>query len=98
MRRRNTCAGGGAHDPLLQWFANAIQGEVGQLSAAVIKDGPIWRFPSVKRPQSRMLIIGRCRCLWQRIHDLLELLGRAAGGKPVRNIALVGAAVPMLAN
>ena len=48
MRGRNTCAGGGTLDPLLQWFANAIQGKFGQLSAAVIKDGPIWRFPSCK--------------------------------------------------
>jgi hypothetical protein len=59
MRGRNTGPSGGTLDPLLQWFAKAIQGEVGQLSAAVIKDGPIWRFPSVKRPRTRMLIIGR---------------------------------------
>jgi hypothetical protein len=49
MRGGDTRTGGGTLDPLLQWFAKAIQGEVGQLSAAVIKDGPIWRFPSVKR-------------------------------------------------
>jgi hypothetical protein len=57
MRGRNTCASGGTLDPLLQWFANAIQWEVGQLSTAVIKDGPIWRFPSVKRLRTRMLVM-----------------------------------------
>jgi hypothetical protein len=57
MRGRNTRAGGGTLDPLLQWFAKAIQGEVGQLSAAVIKHGPIWTFPSVKRLWTRMLIM-----------------------------------------
>jgi hypothetical protein len=59
MRGRNTRAGGGTLDPLLHWFAKTIQWEVGQFSATVIKDGPIWRFPSVKRPRIRMLIIGR---------------------------------------
>jgi hypothetical protein len=29
MRGRNTRAYGGTFDPLLQWFAKAIQGEVG---------------------------------------------------------------------
>jgi hypothetical protein len=58
MRGRNTRADGSTLHPLLQWFSKAIQGKVGQLSAAVIKDGPIWRFPSVKRSRTRMLIIG----------------------------------------
>src|SRR5262249_30977864 len=45
-----------------------------------------------------MLVIGRCRCLRQRIDDCLELPGRAAGREPVRDVALIRAAVPMLAN
>jgi hypothetical protein len=61
MRGRNTRADGSTLDPLLQWFAKAVQGKVGQLSAAVIKDGPIWRFPIVKRPRTRMLIISGYR-------------------------------------
>jgi hypothetical protein len=58
MRGRNTRADGSTLDPLLQWFAKAVQGKVGQLSAAVIKDGPIWRFPIVKRPRTRMGVHG----------------------------------------
>jgi hypothetical protein len=57
MRGGNTCASGGTLDPLLQWFAKAIGGEVGQLSAAIIKDGPIWRFPSVKRLRTTTLVV-----------------------------------------
>src|SRR5262249_48939116 len=78
--------------------AKTIQGEVGQLSAAVIKDGPIWRFPSMKRLWTKMLVIGRCRCLRQRIDDFLELPCRAAGGEPVGDVTLIRAAVPMLAD
>src|SRR5262245_57375776 len=49
MRRRDTSAASCALNPFPHRCAKAIQGEVGQLSAAVIQDRPIRRVPTVKR-------------------------------------------------
>src|SRR5262249_1831137 len=63
--------------------------DLGQLGGQLFRRSPF---------RVRRWIIGTPRTFWQRVGYRLKLVSRAAGGDPIRDVALLRAGGPMLAD